>query len=162
MGFPFPGIGVVFDIDGMGGGFYGYYAWRLFMKHLAPKQLGPCILVEGDTAATLSGQANEFCIGIYGLILDINYIRETFEYLEDLGLAPVHRRFIEKMALDGQPLPIKGQIDDFGRLVTKQWMRTEHDLCKEAGWGYCPEELPLSLEPSLRAELEVLKRPRIE
>ena len=160
MGFPFPGIGVVFDIDGLGGGFYGYRAWQLFMKHLDPNSLSACILVEGDTAATLNGEANEFCIGIYELMLDLAYIRETFESVDDPGLAPMHRRFIEKLALDSQSLPIRGEIDEWGRLVTKHWTRIDHDLCKEAGWGYCPKEVPPNLEPSLRAELEQLKRPR--
>jgi hypothetical protein len=115
-------------------------------------------LVGGDTAATLNSKANEFCIGIYGPALDPNYIRETFEDLDDPGLAPVHRRFIEKLALEGQPLSIKGQIDAFGRLVTERWTRTEHALCKEAGWGYSPKEVPSDIEPSLRVELEQLKR----
>ena len=158
MRFPFPGIGVVFDIDGLAGGYYGYLAWQLLMKNLDPKQLCASILVEGDTEATLNGQANEFCIGIYGLMLDLDYIRETFGSVDDPGLAPVHRRFIEKLALDGQPLPIRGHIDAFGRLVTEHWTRTDHDLCKEAGWGYCPKEVPPDLESSLLAELDELKR----
>ncbi len=157
MKFPFPGIGIVFDIEGLGGGFYGNRAWRLFMKHFKPDRLGVCILLEGDTAATLSGQANEFCIGIYGPNLDLNYIRETIESLDEPGLAPMHRRFIEKLALDMQPLPIRGNIDAFGCLVTEQWTRIDHDLCKEAGWRYNPKEVLPSIEPSLQAELKQLK-----
>lgn len=161
MRFPFPGIGVVFDIDGLGGGFYGLEAWRLFMKHLDPRRPGACVLVEGDTVATLSGKVNEFCIGIYGPFLNLSYMRNAFEKLDDPRLVPVHRRFIEKLALDEQPLPIRGQIDA-GCLVTEQWMRIDHDLCKEAGWGYAPRVIPLNLEPSLLAELESLRRPRFK
>ena len=156
MRFPFPGIGIVFDIEGLGGGYYGYRALQIFMKHLDPKRLSTCILVLGDTAATLNGKANEYCTGIYGMMLDINYIRETFENINDSGLASVHRRFIEKFALDAQPFPILGRIDGFGRLVTEHWMRTDHDLCKEMGWGYCPEKVPGDLDKSLRTELEEL------
>lgn len=162
MGFPFPGIGVVFDIDGLGGGFYGYRAWLLFMKSLDPKRLGGCILVEGDTALTLAGHANEFCIGIYGLMLDLTYIRETFESVYAPGLAPVHRRFIEKLALDAQPLPMRGRIDRFSRLVTERWTHTDHTLCRDAGWGYCPKEVPANLDDSLHVELEQLKRLRFD
>src|SRR5947209_2876304 len=100
--FPYPAIGVVFDIDGLGDGFYGYQAWRLFMKHLDSGRLRVCILVEGDTEATLNGQANEFCIGTYGTEHQVNYIRTTFENLDDPGLAPLHRRFIAKSVLDEQ------------------------------------------------------------
>ena len=159
MRFPFPGIGVVFDIDGLGGGYYGYRAWKIFMKNIDQKRLGVCILVEGDTAATLNGQANEFCIGVYGPTIDLSYIREIFEAINDPGLSPFHRRFIEKIVLDEQPLSIKGQLDVFNRLVTGDWTRIDHDLCKEAGWSYCPEYIPPHLEPSLYQELEDLKRP---
>lgn len=162
MHFPFPGIGVVFNIDDLGSADYGSQAWQLFMKRLDPTQLGSCILVEGDTAATLRGKANEFCIGIYGPTLDLNYVRTTFENLDDLGLAPFHRRFIEKLALDEQPLPLKGHIDHLGRLITEHWDPTYLALCKDAGWGYTPKEVPVHLESSLRAELEQLKQPRLK
>ena len=158
MHFPFPGIGVVFSIKGLGSGAYGDKAWRLFMKHISPRQLGSCVLVEGDTAATLYGTANEFCIGIYGP-LDCTLVRKVFEPLDDPGFAPFHRRFIEKLALDEQPLPLKGRID-LDRLVTDRWTRVDHDLCLEAGWGYAPRQVPADLDPSLLAQLEALRQPR--
>lgn len=161
MKFPFPGIGIVFDIDGLGGGFYGYRAWEIFMKHADPVRLGPGVLVDGDTAATLNGAANEFCIGIFGLGLDPEYIRETFEAADHPGLAPVHRRFIEKVALDQQPLPIRGNIDSLGRLVTDEWDGIDHRLCKENGWSYFPRSVPDDLDAALREELEALKRPHL-
>jgi hypothetical protein len=162
MNLPFPGIGVVFDIDGLGGGYYGYRAWKVFMKSLDPRRLGSCVLVEGDTSATLNGRANEFCIGVYGMEECVDYVRETFENVEDAGLAPLHRRFIEKMALDPQPLPIVGRVDLFGRLVTDEWSATEHRLCLEHGWGFRPEKVPPGLEPSVLAELEQLARVRLD
>jgi hypothetical protein len=160
MTFPFPGGGVVFDIGGLGGGFYGLRAWQLFMKCLDPTRLAASVLVEGDTAATLRGSANEFCIGIYGPSLDLDYVRDSFEALDDPGLAPFHRRFIERLALEYQPLPIRGTIDAFGRLVTNDWDSFDHRLCKENGWGYVPRNVSPDLDPSLRADLEQLKRPR--
>jgi hypothetical protein len=154
--FPFLGIGVLFAIDGLGGGYYGNRAWQLFMKYLDPLQFGQCILVEGDTAP------NEFCIGIYGLSLEPEKIHEVFENVDDPGLVPAERRFLEKLALDEQPLVIRGEIDGIGRLVTEQWSRIDHDLCKVAGWGYSPRQTPRDLKPSLRAELEQLICPRFK
>lgn len=162
MQFPFPGIGVVFDIDGLESASYGFRAWQLFMKHVDPKQVGPGILLEGDTGLTLAGEANEFCIAIYGSSLDLDYVRDTFESLDEKGLAPFHRRFIEKPALDDQPLPKRGLIDSFGRLVTDEWYREDHNLCKESGWGYFPQVVPPTLDAALKAELEVLQRPRLD
>lgn len=157
MRFPFPGIGVAFNIDGLGGSFYGYRAWQLFMKHINSTRLLSGILVEGDV---IRGQDIDFCIGVYSILLDLDYIRDTFEAVDDPGLAPIHRRFIEKLALDAQPLPIKGNIDAAGRLITNQWTQSDHKLCKEAGWGYTPKEIPSNLESILLTELEELKKPR--
>jgi hypothetical protein len=48
----------------------------------------------------------------------------------------MHRRFIEKVVLDHQPLPIAGNIDAFGRFASEEWMR---ERCKAAGWVYAPK-----------------------
>lgn len=162
MQFPFLGIGVVFDIDGLASASYGYRVWQLFMKHIDPKRVAPGILLEGDTALTLNGDANEFCIAIYGPSLDLDYVRDTFESMDEPGLAPFHRRFIEKPAIDDQPLLIRGKIDSLGRLVTEEWSREELVLCREYNWGYLPEVVPSTLDPSLKGELEVLQRPRFD
>jgi|GEM_PF-1341517 len=155
----FPGIGIVFDIDQCGGN-YGYHAWRLFMKHIDPQRLAAGILLEGDTAATLNGSANEFCIGVYGA--DPEYIRQMFEAVDEPGLAPMHRRFIEKIALDQQPLCEYGKVDAFGRLVTESWTRSHHDRCKASGWGYAPRQVPTDLPADVRADLEELRANPLE
>jgi hypothetical protein len=159
-GYPFPGIGVVFDIDGLSGGFYGNAAWHIFAAAIPATSLPNCILVEGDTAATLARRANEFCIGVYGDRAAIDLVRATFERADIPGLAAFHRRFISKTALDQQPLPTKGVID-LGRLVTDSWNRIDHDLCKEAGWGYSPRQIPDDLDEKLQAELADLMLPRL-
>ena len=155
-GFPFPGIGVVFDIGELGG-VYGSAAWRIFATAIPAASLRNCILVHGDTAATLARQANEFCIGVYGDRDIIDLVRATFERADIPGVAAFHRRFIEKTALDQQPLVVMGMIDAFGRLVTESWNRGDHDWCKEAGWGYSPRQVPGDLDPQLQAELSSLR-----
>ena len=159
MALPFPGIGIIFDIGALGGGHYGSAAWRIFMKAVSPQQLAGCFLVEGDTALTLYEDANEFCIGVYSPRADLSPIRETFEVLDEPGLVPMPRRIMEKPALDVQPLPDRGRVDSFGRLITEDWMRFVHDLCKECGWGYAPENTPQDLPANLKAELDALRRP---
>ncbi|MFG1691125.1 hypothetical protein ACGF5M_03025 [Gemmatimonadota bacterium] len=157
MGLPFPGIGVVFDIDDLGGGFYGYEAWKIFMKHLDPSKLTGSTLLEGDTMETLNGGANEFCIAVYGSV-DVDYVRSAFEDLTEEGLAPPDRRFIEKPQLDSEPLPDRGRVDSEGFFVTGSWTRVDHDLCKGTGWGFRPGSAPNDLPPELAEELEALRR----
>jgi hypothetical protein len=157
-GHPSPGLGVVFDIDELGGGLYGNKAWHIFAATVPSTSLCAAVLVEGDTAATLAGHVNEFCIGVYGLRRTIDLVRATFEQAEISGLAAFHRRFIEKTALDQQPLPAKGAIDWGGRLVTEAWTWADHDLCRKSGWGYMPRHIPDDLDETVRKELAELAR----
>ncbi|HET9912545.1 MAG TPA: hypothetical protein VFQ13_11690 [Anaerolineales bacterium] len=134
-------IGVAFNIGNLSA-FYGFDAWLIFMQTLDPKRLAPCLIFDGDTLATLAGRANEFCIGIYGVNLDLAYIREKVGNAQVPGFAPVHRRIIEKMALDDQPLVYRGRIDLLGRWETDEWTRIDSDLCEKAGWNYRPRTAP--------------------
>ena len=140
-GFP-KGLGVLFDINRLGGGAYGYKAWRVFMGQVSSKELPCCLLVDGDTTRTLIGGRNEFCIGVYGDVRDFRVIRERFEVLDEPGLVEMPRRMMEKPALDAQPLVVHGSVDAWGRLVTKQWDSSDLGLCQEFGWGYLPEDAP--------------------
>lgn len=148
------GIGVVFNIDELGGGFYGFKVWKLFMKHLDPLRLAGVTIVEGDTKSTIKNRAREFCIAVLGG--DTEYIRTTFANLDEKGLAPKNRRFIEKSQLASEPLTIRGRIDTYGRFETESWTRVDHDLCKETGWGYNPKRIPKDLSDDLRTELKKL------
>jgi hypothetical protein len=154
-----PGIGIVFNIDDLGGGFYGYQAWKIFMKHIDVRKFPASALFEGDTNETLGGSANEFCIAIYGMI-DIGKIKDIFKDLNDKGLAQQGRRFIDKPRLDAEPLPSRGRIDAAGFFVTDKWTRVDHDLCKENGWGYKPQKVTVELNADLRRELDELMRDR--
>jgi hypothetical protein len=156
MNLPFPGLGILFDIDALGGGNYGYRAWKIFMNNIHSEDLSSCVLVEGDALRNLAGSDNLFCIGIYGFG-DLRNIRERFEGLDVPGLAPMPGRVIDKPVLDLLPLPTHGNVDAFGRLVTKHWNRMDHDLCKEAGWGYDPEEVPVNLDEHLLKELKYMR-----
>ena len=161
MGGPFSGIGIVFDIGDLGGGFYGYEAWRIFMTHLDPSKLTGCTLKEGDTKETLRGDANEFCIVVYGKTVDMDQIKKVFVGLEEKGLAAKNRRFIEKPQLDSERFIVRGRIDSSGMFVTESWNRIDHDLSKEAGWRYKPKSIP-KLHAGLKRELKKLMEPKIK
>lgn len=62
-----PTIGVRFDIEKAGGGYYGFACWKVFWQAITPHEIGVASLSEGDTAATLNGRENVFCIAVQSL-----------------------------------------------------------------------------------------------
>ena len=153
------GIGIVFDIDALEGGFYGSKAWRVFMRNLRPERISGCTLREGDTSATLNGNRREFCIAVSGSGLDTDSIKSTFARCSETGLASLQRRFILGAQLDSEPLMEAGRVDAEGRLVQDEWSRMFHDRCKDCSWGYAPRTYPKDLPKELLSELQLMMKP---
>ena len=57
-------IGVLFDIDKLGGGFYGFQAYHMLFSCVKSDLFNYCRLSDGDTLKTLTGSSNEYCIMI--------------------------------------------------------------------------------------------------
>lgn len=150
-------IGIVFDIDKLGGGFYGDTAWRIFMRNLRPERIMPCGLREGDTNESLRGNRREFCIAVFGVGVDTHVVEEAFQNCSDTGLAEPSRRFIRSPRLDSEPLRLAGMVDSQGRLVDDEWSRISHDRCKDCGWGFAPKKVTVYLSPELTSELKELR-----
>lgn len=151
------GVGVVFDIDALGGGYYGSEAWRIFMRHLAPGTIIGTVLREGDTRETLTGNRREFCIGVFGLELDVEAVRKVFASSSARGLVPLSRRFILSPQLESEAFMEAGMIDSGGRFVADEWDRRFHDRCKDCGWGYAPRRITVDLSAELKAELKAMQ-----
>lgn len=149
------GIGVVFNIDDLGGGFYGAQAWRIFMRNIRPETIVGAILREGDTNETLNGTAREFCIAAFGI--DVDVVKAALTHATEKGLVELHRRFILSPKLDSEPLVDAGMIDSLGRLVQDEWSRSFHDRCKDCGWGFAPRKITVDLSADLKAELKLLQ-----
>jgi len=112
-------IGIVFDIDELGGGFYGLTAYKVLFQSLDPNRLKGCTLRDGDTAETLAGRARHYCIAFQSTdSATVQYVRDTLANAQEKGLLPAGRRFIE--ATSQQPLVLAGVIDSDGRLVVKE------------------------------------------
>lgn len=148
------GIGIVFNIDDLGG-FYGNEAWHIFMRNIKPSTITGCILKHGDTMQTLNGNQREFCIAVFGNTLEMSVIRLAFEKCTEKGLAPLNRRFISNPS--AEPLMDYGSIDTKGRLVQDEWSRITHDQCKDCGWGFAPKSVTVDLSPDLQSELENMR-----
>ena len=152
MRFSFPTIGIVFETDGELE--QPYDAVKMFMKNTDPKRLTGCTIMIGDVSSRY------FCVAVSGATLDLGYLKEVFGKINHSGLAPHDQRFIEKPAIERLALIELGWVDSHGRLVTEEWIRVEHDQCKETGWGYNPQVVSYELSESLKAELEIMRRPK--
>ena len=75
MSLPLPGIGILFDIDALGGGHYGYQAWQIFMRHIRSDDLSACVLVEGDALMSLAGSENLFASEFMGWPISARSVR---------------------------------------------------------------------------------------
>lgn len=129
-----PAIGVLFDIEGLGGGLYGYEAYKVFFTAVDTRQLPGCVLADGDTAATLTGSANHYCISVMSDSASaLSYVRAAMTRATAPGLLPVERRFVESDAVRHEPLVPSAQIDAQGRLVNAKprwvaeaWEKSPH------------------------------------
>jgi len=57
-------VGVRFDIGRIESAAYGNECWKVFWQEVEPTELKTAVLYEGDTAATLGGRENVFCIAV--------------------------------------------------------------------------------------------------
>lgn len=114
-------LGILFNIDDLGGGFYGWHAYKIIFAALDPEKLTGCTLYDGDTTETLQGGARDFCIAIQGLdAAKLTYVREMMAARNDTGLLPVGKRFIEGNITQQHPLVLEGEIDGAGKLHTRK------------------------------------------
>ena len=151
------GVGVVFDIYALGGGFYGAKSWEIFMRSLRPEKIAGCTLRSGDTSETMKGGKREFCIAMFGDKLNVEDVKDIFANSAEKGLAASDRRFMLGPQLDSESFAETGTIDPVGRLVQNEWARAFHDRCKKFDWGYIPNKMPADLSPELKTELDLLQ-----
>jgi hypothetical protein len=98
-------IGILFDIDELGGGIYGRRAYEILFRRLDPMQLTICHIFDGDTEATLDGDANIYCIAFQATEQEkIHYIVDTLASHMDVGLLPAANRYLTGDVVRREPL----------------------------------------------------------
>lgn len=111
-------IGILFNIDTLGGGFYGREAYKILFESLDPQQVRGCLLFDGDINATLAGHARLYCIAIQATDPQkIDYIRSALANRTDKGLLGPRRRFVEGKITGEEPLVLAGGVDQAGVLA---------------------------------------------
>jgi hypothetical protein len=168
----FPALGVRFDIGnvGEGGGAYGFEAWKVFWHAVDPTRLGTALLYEGDTAATLSGSENVFCIAVQADEGVLREVRTTLERSDEFRRAAASPAFVEGRELISEPLPGAGKVDAAGNLFDASWGEAALKAVRAEGgaasripairvpdrFGNGPERAEIDDLESLRARLELL------
>jgi hypothetical protein len=113
-----PTLGIRFDIEKVGGGSYGFEAWKIFWGAIDPAEICSSNLFEGDTNATLTGRENVFCIAIQGAetapLARIKAVLSQEQKFIEVAARPM---FAEGNACALEPLPDAGRIDSTGSLV---------------------------------------------
>ena len=128
-------IGVLFDIDGLGGGFYRYSAFKVLFKCLDPKRLAGCTLLDGDTSETLAGHARTYCVAFHGVdSAQAGYIREALGDCHEEGLLPTRSRFVEGAVTGRHHLVVAGRVDGEGRLVVPEGGLVHQDWAEGTAW----------------------------
>jgi hypothetical protein len=117
-------IGVLFDIDELDSGLYGYAAYKIFFAAVDTSKLAGCILSDGDTNATLRGGANQYCIAVQGPTNAIAAVKESLAKSDAKGLLPASQRFMGEPQINSEPLVQATFIGPSGDLIncTTGWV----------------------------------------
>jgi hypothetical protein len=127
-------LGVLFDIDELGGGFYGLEAYKILFSAMDTRELAGCLLLDGDTNATLAGKANVYCIAVETLDSSrLVAVRRALSQSTAKGLLPAATRFMEDAPVHNEPLVRAGCVGPSGELVGDDvgWVRQAWEATRE-------------------------------
>jgi hypothetical protein len=114
-------IGLLFNIDRLGGGLYGAAACKILFEYLDPARLAGCRFGDGDTSRPLASMSGDYCIAIRAPSPEaVAYIRATMRQCPEPGLLRGEARFVEWAALTQEPLVYLGTVDESGVLVVPE------------------------------------------
>lgn len=148
-----PAIGVLFSIDELGGGFYGYEAYRIVFASLGPRILASATLRDGDTALTLQGKSRQYCIAVESHEPGaIEAIRRRLMQSTAKGLLPPGKRFLDEARIRTEPLMKSAEIDRFGQIVScdADWIVQAYHEAERRGEGRETAEAARATPPSAR------------
>lgn len=125
-----PQIGILFDVQKLGSGFYGYTAFRIFFAVLPPRELAACGLYHGEVGR---GRNRSYCIAIEcGNLSLLQRMRQAFAATHARGLLGPADRFLDEPALRDESLAPAARITPQGELtecrsrwVLEAWERAQ-------------------------------------
>ena len=114
----FATLGIRFDIDKAGGGYYGFTCWRTLWEAVEPTLITSSFLYEGDTNATLQRRERVFLIAMQGIDSSkLNHARQALSTNHAFLKIAASPAFVSDAAVVNEPLVSAGSIDSSGNLV---------------------------------------------
>ncbi len=118
-----PQIGILFDAQKLGSGFYGYTAFRILFTQLPPRELAGCSLYHGEVG---DGRNRPYCIAVEcDSPTLIARVRQTFASSAARGLLPGPQRFLDEFALQEEVLAMAARITSTGDIADcpSRWLQ---------------------------------------
>lgn len=155
-----PALGIRFDIGKIKAAAYGSECWKVFWRAVDVQRLGGALLFEGDTAATLDGKENVFCVAVQcadrGVLGEVRAALQQSVEFQEVAALP---RFVEGDLVVGEPLPDAGQVDSVGDLVGNAYNSLQlSGTCGRRGGSWRSQANRLLQCPRGRSQLRAVPR----
>jgi len=117
-----PAVGIRFDLSEIKSSSYGVECWKVFWRAVDVTKLGGASLFEGDTAATLKGTENVYCIAVLSPDESVlTTVRDALGQSAEFRALAATPTFVDRNRLATEPLPIAGSVDHAGNLAGNAW-----------------------------------------
>ncbi len=116
-------IGILFDTQKLGSGFYGYTAFRILFSVAPPSDLGGCQLYHGEVG---EGRSRPYCIALESDDTSVlSRVKLLFAKSMARGLLPLGSRFLDEAALQEEVLALAARIDESGEMTDchSRWLQ---------------------------------------
>lgn len=117
-----PTLGIRFDVNRIDSGSYGVACWTIFWEVIDPTAIAGAALYEGDTAASMSGQENVFCIAVQTTSIGmLGAIRAALANSPRFNNVCSPPRFVEGRMCTREPLVRVGNVTSSGGIFGDAW-----------------------------------------
>ncbi|MBI4904542.1 MAG: hypothetical protein HY820_12950 [Acidobacteria bacterium] len=152
-----PQLGVLFDAQKLGSGFYGYTAFRILFTVAPPRDLAGCALYHGEVG---DGRHRPYCIAVESdQPAVLNRLRQAFANSMARGLMPHGERFLEGIALQEEVLALAARVTQAAQIAdcSSRWLQEAWQRATSQAALVTPtssEALPVAAKPEPRPKAE--------
>ncbi|MDX1983932.1 MAG: hypothetical protein SFV51_26900 [Bryobacteraceae bacterium] len=142
-----PQLGVLFDTNKLGTGFYGYTSFRIFFTMLRPEDLAGCTILHGELEGRRS---RSYCIAVESTSFEVLAdIRRKVAESTARALMPEDYRFLDDYGLEGEHLVEAVQVTETGELVERcpRWL---YEAWQRSALSPAPQAVPAQVKTQVK------------